>query len=387
MKALFILLLALCWQQIAGAQGWVSSGGELFQNAKNPWFVKNVSEVKYCIQIDSSSFSADPATVETALREGFEYWKTEFNSSVTLNPGSSFQVATQDFVRAECGAGTDIQFLFGFGTLKPDQIAYLKNPRKYIGITVRTDYDLVQMKGKGFVYFSSDSGAHVYENNGSLIDKAWSRPKILKYAILHELGHIFGIPHMGSGLMSEVFLNQILNKGLVAKYEETPIESFLKPSGDIESCSISASAVSWFGAPAGTACIVVQTTNVIGNWKVFAKKTKDSNPDEIGELRNLQMNLADQRGRPVTVLELTEGQKVFTAQEAAFRSFILGPFLIDMGLSAVYVPVSTKRPAPVYASVTPSSLSIQASVVPSRLEPVFIFNSPLSVLLLITPTP
>ncbi|MGZ5279782.1 MAG: hypothetical protein ACXWC9_07570 [Pseudobdellovibrionaceae bacterium] len=387
MKAIGLFIIFIFFHQMSLAQGWVSSGGELFQNAKNPWFVKSTSLVKYCIQIEKNHFSADAATVASTLREGFEYWKAEFIRSQSLSSASSFQVATQTFEQVDCTANPDIQFQFGYGTLTAKQIAELKNPSKYIGVTVRTSYEPIQMKASGFVYFSSDSGPHAYNNKGDLIDKAWSRPLILKYAILHELGHIFGIPHMGSGLMSEVFLNQILNKGLVDKYESTPVEPFLRPNSEIESCAVTSAARTWFGVPAGSFCVQVQTGPMGSPWKVFAKKDKDANPEEIGELRSVTPNMADQRGKPVVVLELTEEQKVFTAQEAAFRSFILGPFLIDMGLSATYVPIATKRPAPVYIAITPSSFSIQATVTANRLEPAFIFNSPLSLLLLMDPKP
>lgn len=385
-----LIAIACVFSQMVSAQGWVSSGGELFRDAKNPWFVRSTKEVKYCIEIEKTNFSADLATVSNTIKEGFAYWKSEFNRSPSLGGDGTFEVATQNFIQINCNDASqtpDIRFLFGYDTLNPDEIKKLENPSKFIGITVRTDYSLQKLKGSGFVFFSSDQGPHAYDNNGSLIDKAWSRPRILKYAILHELGHIFGVPHMGSGLMSEVFLNQILNKNLVDKYESNPIESFIRPAAELDSCSIAGVAQVWFGMPTGYQCLHIDTSNYLGPWKVYAKKTKDANLEEIGEVRNLNMNLVDQRGRPAVILELNDQQQVFSATEAVFRSFMFGPFMIDMGMSGSYFSAVTKRLAPVYISVTPSSLSIQASPVPSRLEPVFIFNSPISVLMLISPKP
>jgi hypothetical protein len=386
MKFLFSLAVGLLFSLGAWAQGWVSSGGEIFQNGKNAWFVKSTTQVSYCLHMAPTHVSASAETISKAIADGFEYWKKEFVRSSTLNGSSHFEVATQTFVKVECSASPDIKFQFGYETLEPKQIEYLKDPTKYIGITVRTNYETARMRGKGFIYFASDSGPHGYVNrNGELIEKAWSHQQILKYAILHELGHIFGIPHLGSGLMSEVFLNQILNKNLAEKYESTPIESFLRPAEDLETCSVSAAALSWFGAPAGTKCIAIQSATPLTVWKVMAKKEPNDNPMQIGEFRSVSPNLADQRGRPVTLLELPEDQEVFSGEEAGFRSFMMGPFLIDMGMTGQYFPNTTRRPAPVYISMTPSSLSIQAAAVASRLEPVFIYNSPLSILLLMKP--
>lgn len=384
MKFLIVLLLGAFCSPLVLAQGWVSSGGELFRDAKNPWFVRNTSIVKYCIQVEKTNFSADPRDISTAVQEGFEYWKAEFSRTMDMGDGT-FQLATQNFVEGACSEETDIRFLFGFQTLASAEIEYLKNPAKYIGVTVRTAYDFKNLKAKGFIYFSSDHGPNAYDNNGTLVEKAWSHPRLLKYAILHELGHVFGIPHMGSGLMSEVFLNQILNKKLVDKYEKSPIESFFRPSEEIESCSISGPAMAWFGGPSGYRCLVVQAPNMLMNWKVFAKKDESSAPEEIGELRNLTHNMFDRRGRAATILEITEDQKVFTPKETGFRTFMMGPLILDMGLSGTYISKKTKRPQPSYISITSSSLSIQGMVTPSKLEPVFLFNSPLSLLLLMPP--
>src|SRR4051794_30919586 len=57
---------------------WVSSGGELFKDANNPWFVKNTTTVHYCVNIDESSFSATREEAEVLVRKAIQYWKKEF---------------------------------------------------------------------------------------------------------------------------------------------------------------------------------------------------------------------------------------------------------------------------------------------------------------------
>jgi hypothetical protein len=388
MKPVLFAVALSVFSSVALAQGWVSSGGELFRDAKNPWFVRNTSTVTYCIRLDSTGFSADLSTVETAVKEGFEYWKDEFSRNSSMGSDGSFQVGTQSFEQVPtCSDDTDIQFLFGYQTLNSDQIAHLKDPKKFIGVTTRTAYDLKNLKGRGFLFFSSDSGPQTYDNPGTLVERAWSHPRLLKYAILHELGHVFGIPHMGSGLMSEVFLNQILNKNLVANYEKYPIDSFLRPNSELEICGGMGQGIAWFSAPNNPQCLLINAPGPLGIWKVSAKKTKDSAAEEIGEIRNVMPSLMDQRGRPAMILELNDQQKVFTAEETAFRSYMMGPMMVEMGMTGIYISKATKRPQPLYASMTPSSLTIQGLTSQSRLEPVFIFNSPISTLMMISPKP
>ena len=375
--------------------GWISSGGELFKNGKNPWFVKNTTVVNYCIHLDESTFSTSKQDVQKAIQAGFQYWKNEFSKSVSaFTTDGVITLATQDFIERPCAGvagkreepAIDIEFLFGHGTLTAKQIAYLVNPKKYIGVTVRTDYDVVNLKAKGFVFISSDIGTESYENAGNLIEKAWTHPKILQYAILHELGHVFGIPHTGSGLMSEVFLDQILNKNLFENYEKAPVESFLRPNEEVEVCDVPAKSLSWFAAT-DKKCIGFSSPFMFGTWKVFAKKDANSAKEEIGEIRGISPVLFDHRGKPVSILQITDEQAVFTPKETLFRSFMYGPFTTETGLMGTFTPTSRAASKSVYINMTPTSITIQGVGAQSKVEPVFIFNSPLSALMLFSPTP
>jgi len=391
MKKFLLLALTLLSASLGNAQGWVSSGGELFRDAKNPWFVRNTKQVTYCVQVDETSITASRESILSEVRSAFAYWQNEYSKAAGSGAGH-FELGTQVFVEVPCVSSKDlenpdIRFLFGYGSLSEEEIKYLKKPPQFIGVTVRTSYDPKLLRAKGFVYLSSDLGPQSYENKGTLVEKAWSRTMLLKYALLHEVGHIFGVPHLGSGLMSEVFLNQVLNKNTAEFYEKSPVESFLRPNEEIEICHASKAALNWFGADASHQCLFLRMTGFLSNWSLFSKNPNSAEATEIGELRGLQLNLMDQRGRASSVLEITDDQTVFAPKETAFRSFMLGPLMMDMGFAATYFPKSGKRPQPVYVTMTPSSLSIVGQLSPSRLEPVFVFNSPLSILLMKSPSP
>ena len=141
------------------------------------------------------------------LKSPIDYWVHEFAKvSPQTGVAKTFKLGTQTFSLVGCQeADVDLKILVGHGTLDNEQIGWLKKPEKYIGVTVRTDYDPIELRGQGFIYIASDLGPNSYTNTGGLVDKAWESEKLLKYAFLHEFGHVFGIPHRGNGLMSQIF--------------------------------------------------------------------------------------------------------------------------------------------------------------------------------------
>lgn len=389
MKSLLLLLLVFSSHAFAQG-GFVSSGGELFRDAKNPWFVRNTTEVKYCIKHDAATFSASLDEIRKAIQEGLKYWKDEFARNQSFLQPGFVEIGTQSFHEVNCSDSPEIEFLFGYPTLDKEGLEFLKDPRKFIGVTVRTKYDLAQLKAKGFVFFSSDLGEQSYDNNGALIKEAWRRPRILQYAVLHELGHIFGIPHMGTGLMSEVFLNQILDKTLVRNYEKYPIEPFLSPGKNLENCINASPSLTWFGGSTGNQCVLISMIAPRGPWKVYSKKNaEDTQPVELGEIISLNSDFMNMglRGKPVLLLQLPEEQKVFTPKETLFRSFMVGPFMREEGLTGTYISKANQRPQPVYVNMTPSSVMIQATTMQNKLDTVFVFSSPISLLMLLSPNP
>lgn len=380
------LLSSVAWG--GGDGGWVSSGGELFRDAHNPWFVKNTPTVFYCVRIDAPSISVDTAEIKSALKDAIQYWKSELSRVADGSIEGRFDLGTQSFEEVSCDdAKLDLRILFGHGTLSPAEITYLKDPTKYIGITVRTNYDLENLKGQGFIYISSDQGEKAYDNPGTLIEKAWGRPKILRYALMHELGHIFGLPHMGTGLMAEVFLNQILNKNIVGLYESSPVEPFILPPNIIGGCEYNAFLVKkeFFGIPADHKCVQIRQVIPAGV-EVSSRKDEKSEVVIAGTIRNISLELSDFSGRPSSILQITDKQKVFTPKETAFRSFMLGPILNELGAKGNFVPAKPGPPKSVYIKMSPTSFNIIGSVT-NKIEPVFNYNSPLGIKLLLSPKP
>lgn len=80
-------------------------------------------------------------------------------------------------------------------------------------MSVRTRYDDVNLRGGGFIYVSADSGPLAYSNE-FLRHGAWHLGKggLLFKVLVHELGHVFGLPHMNESIvMHERFPERVLS--------------------------------------------------------------------------------------------------------------------------------------------------------------------------------
>jgi hypothetical protein len=389
---LFFCLLSFPGLLCAGEDegGWIGSGGELFRDAHNPWFLKNVSKVTYCVRVDSSSISAERGTILKIIEESFKFWQKEFGKQISILPEDGhYNLGSQEFELEDCQSSTDIRFLFGYGSLSAKEINFLKKPKRYIGITVRTDYDQVELRGKGFIYISSDKGENAYDNTGHLIQEAWQHKKLIQYALIHELGHMYGIPHTGKGVMAEVFLDQLLNKNIVENFIKLPLESFLHPHDILEVClGVTRVGRSFFGVEGHDQCLVMKLKQVSPFsqvWEVFSKEKEESvELKYLGKIANIRPELFDFRGRPASILQITEKQKVFTPKETAFRPFMVGPMILDTGAKGVYLKKSGGIPQSLYLRMTNSTVTILASS-KNKVIPVFIYNSPLGLLMLISP--
>jgi hypothetical protein len=196
--------------------GWVSSGGELFEDSQNPWWLQNTPEVRFCVKVDKEAISATEDMIQLGFERAIGYWQSEFEElrrvAQVLNQSPlHVEIATQKFTRVGCDENPDLRILAGFGSLSPTEAKFIGDTGRIIATSVRTNYDKVTLKGKGFVFLGSDLGKYKIRQAASA--KPWRKPTLVKYAFVHELGHIFGIPHVGDGgLMAEGFLDETFSK-------------------------------------------------------------------------------------------------------------------------------------------------------------------------------
>ena len=192
---------------------WASGGGELFRDAHNPWFIQNTKRVHYCVEL-GEGFGVAAPIAKRLVRDGLNFWVNEFANNLASKSTEMLQtrgyVGTQEFIEDPCNDQTDLRIQLG--VLSQEQLARLGDTNRFAAITIRTDYDEVNLRGRGFLYVAPESGP-LRPNAVNFPRSPWTTRSndVLRKVIMHELGHIFGMGHFGStGLMSEDYVERLL---------------------------------------------------------------------------------------------------------------------------------------------------------------------------------
>ncbi len=340
--------------------GWNSSGGEDFNNHHNPWFVRNTPVVHYCLELDESSFSASKKTIELLLTKAFSYWNDQFQK------GGSDKVrqllGTHKYIRnSRCDGSEEIKFQFGHGTLSSQQLEYFGESNRYIGIAVRTEYDVISLRGKGFVFFASDLGPHKIRTDG-LVEKPWSYDGLLYRSILHEIGHVLGLPHVADGLMSETYLERILNKLTYKLYARVDdLVDFFNTPLESSSCRLSEEAATFFGVASGLDCLHLKYNSgpTSSYFEAYASSGEKGARMLIGKIEPVDQCIPPKGTIPDINVKMSmsvrfdEKQKVYSKDEIGiFKTFVLGPAFVELGCNARFL-AENKDAKPVYFRVGP----------------------------------
>jgi hypothetical protein len=210
--ALGVYTLAL--PQLGVASGGTSSGGgNGYSNRGNPWFLENTARVDYCIDLDEQAMGVSAARAAELVRSALQYWKNSFALSFRngyapgeLVPFGQVRIATQDFRQSPCSDSTQLRFQLG-RLATPQQEQLIGPNHDLIGIAMRTAYDTVNLRGSGFVFITPQTGP-LKTRAAGFSEEAWSTCDgcVLELALKHELGHVFGVEHVGDGDMNWNFM-------------------------------------------------------------------------------------------------------------------------------------------------------------------------------------
>ena len=218
MRMLPVIWVCLLMPNIYATGGMDSGGAEIRDDRANPWFLQNTPEVKYCVVINEAGISLPEDEVKNAVTLAIKYWKDEF-ALVNSGLNHGLRIATQRFeYENTCDEKTDI--VFQFGKVFESQKKYIPAPKKTIGMAIRTSYDKVKLRGRGFVFIGADIGPDAIEMEG-MHSRPWSVPVhndhftrggILHKMLVHELGHVFGIGHTGDSVMADYYPEYAIRK-------------------------------------------------------------------------------------------------------------------------------------------------------------------------------
>jgi hypothetical protein len=198
---------------VSAGNGWVSSGGEELKSRNNPWFIKNTRVIQICLDLDDSSFSLSREQATRLVSKAFDYWRLEF-----AKRDPSLGIATQSLQVSNdaCVGHEDIEFRLGYGSLKSDERQYLSETsaslRSYVGVAVRKSYDSETLRGRGMILIASDSGPQRFQAERGSPEQFWSNEGLLLRTLIHEVGHVFGLPHEIHGLMGERYPEETIRR-------------------------------------------------------------------------------------------------------------------------------------------------------------------------------
>jgi hypothetical protein len=351
-KTMFFQSLSLLFvltNTTAFAGGWGSSGGELLGDTQNPWWVKNTKTVNYCVEIDQEGISASPEKIRLLIQKAIGLWKTEFSRNIDFvenGPALSKQfsylgVGIQEFKEVPCSKDVDLRLQFGYRTLSLNQRLHIHHPEKYVGMTVRTSYDEVTLRGKGFILIGSDRGPKRFRGE-TIGENPWSTDTALFLVLVHELGHVFGVPHVGSeySLMSEqgpeIYVMKPVLEQLkrVDRYLMDPradLGFIFIPSESWNSCHlqnfpISELMKSFFSLPADTKCLSFDLDRKTKNISVSISDDVYGSKTPVGEITGSTYLAVSSSA---VALKITFKQQVFPGATSEIGR-LPGPFFVNI---------------------------------------------------------
>ena len=219
------------WTKQANRDGGMTSGGDgdnfflTEKTLKSAWFLGD-KPVQYCIS-KSDNFSVPiagkdlPETLRSLVRDSLNDWLGTVGelNEMAAEAHSPYRLS-KNFKEVKCETGEDLTFYFG--VVKDDVRSLLKSANIHpAAFAFVRSYDATLGRTKGYIWISPDSGKYRFHSNGPYDlkdpeDGWWSIKNRTQAILMHELGHVFGVPHTPNTFMDK-FTTQLL--ALPAKIE------------------------------------------------------------------------------------------------------------------------------------------------------------------------
>lgn len=372
--AMIAPIITLSWAGTALAGGWIGGGGELLEDAMNPWFVqrgdmKTANIVRYCIEADEPNFGVPLAILHRHVQFAIDTWVDEFAASVVPMNGDTPEnpllvlVAKESFVpAARCDASTPLRFQFG--VLTAAQMTEFRDkqldPRRFVALAARTHYDPKTLQSEGFVYIAPPKGP-LGMLTPDMIDDPWTvESGIRLYSVLrHELGHVFGIQHTGTH-------KEVMGGGF-PEYAVSRTDNFIGPLGVFKLphgailrklCydeGLPEFLVRFFAIPPNDTCIGLKI--FADRLEVVTARSFDAPFRTLGRapLDSREMIV---RTEPLVRVWLPDSQTVFTNVPARLGRLLSGPMVLRRQATATYRGVDGVTERELQVTIAPEDFRI-----------------------------
>lgn len=200
---------------IVFAAGWISGGAGEITDEGNPWFLGSHKPIDYCVAVDPN-FPLSTATVQKLIWESFREWKQVLQGYGLDRPDliGPFQDGEKrglalNVRQVEKCDDPEHQLRFKIGIVDEEMEGFFKiHTRSIVGVAHRRDYDHQTFRTGGFIWVAPQGWIPQTQLRGSLPEGVagfpdWEQDNHFKTILLHEIGHVFGFPHLDYTIMRE----------------------------------------------------------------------------------------------------------------------------------------------------------------------------------------